>query len=110
MRKLPPQALAANILVGAMENISKPVTAFVRLQEPHVLGEFTEVTVPTKFVFFHLTPGDNSQKNRDVGRSIGAMLADGVSLKPLDSTLLYFCFSPNWIYNVKYPIFQYQSF
>lgn len=43
MKKLPPGAEASNILVGEVDFLSRTVTAFIRLSEASILGDFTEV-------------------------------------------------------------------
>lgn len=48
MRKIPPGAEASNILVGEVEFLRAPVTAFIRLKESHPLANLTEVPIPTR--------------------------------------------------------------
>ena len=56
MKKIPPGAEASNILVGEVDFLEKPLSAFVRLSQAVVLGDLTEVPVPTRFVFVLLGP------------------------------------------------------
>lgn len=56
MRKIPPGAEASNILVGEVEFLEKTLSAFVRLDIAVILGDLTEVPVPTRFLFILLTP------------------------------------------------------
>ncbi|CAG7718708.1 unnamed protein product [Allacma fusca] len=56
MRKIPAGAEASNILVGEVDFLEKPLSAFVRLSQAVVLGDLTEVPVPTRFVFVLLGP------------------------------------------------------
>lgn len=49
MRKIPPGAEASNILVGEVEFLRTPITAFIRLKESHPLANLTEVPIPTRF-------------------------------------------------------------
>lgn len=56
LRKIPKNSECANIMVGTVPVLLKPVAAFVRLKEPSVLGNFTEVPLPTRFIFVLLVP------------------------------------------------------
>lgn len=56
MRKIPPGAEASNILVGEVDFLSKPLSAFVRLKQASCFGDLTEVPVPTRFLFILLGP------------------------------------------------------
>ena len=57
MKKLPPGAETSNILVGELSSLDKPISCFLRLQESVMLGDLTEVPVPTRFIFILLGPG-----------------------------------------------------
>lgn len=48
MRKIPPGAEASNILVGEVDFLEKQLSAFVRLREANIMGDLTEVPVPTR--------------------------------------------------------------
>lgn len=48
MKKIPPGAEASNILVGEVEFLDKTLSAFVRLNEAAIMGDLTEVPVPTR--------------------------------------------------------------
>ena len=56
MKKIPASAEASNILVGELNVLEKPLSAFIRLQEASILGDLTEVPVPTRFIFILLGP------------------------------------------------------
>jgi len=56
MRKIPQGAEASNILVGEVDFLEKPLSAFVRLSSAVMLGDLTEVPVPTRFLFILLGP------------------------------------------------------
>ena len=56
MKKIPAGAEASNILVGELNVLEKPLSAFIRLQEASILGDLTEVPVPTRFIFILLGP------------------------------------------------------
>ena len=56
MRKIPPGAEASNILVGEVEFLEKSISAFIRLSQANIMGDLTEVPVPTRFIFILLGP------------------------------------------------------
>lgn len=56
MKKLPPGAEVTNVLVGELDFLEKPISAFVRLSNAAILGDFTEVLLPSRFVFVLLGP------------------------------------------------------
>ncbi|XP_022327010.2 electroneutral sodium bicarbonate exchanger 1-like isoform X1 [Crassostrea virginica] len=78
MKKIPPGAEAANILVGEVDFLNHPVVGFVRLLHPIILRDLTEVPVPTKFVFILLGPMGNQSKYHEIGRSIATLMSDEV--------------------------------
>lgn len=49
MRKIPQGAEASNILVGEVDFLDKTLSAFIRLHQAAVMGDLTEVPVPTRF-------------------------------------------------------------
>ena len=56
MKKIPHGSEVTNVLVGEVDFLDKPVSAFVRLDNAVILGDFTEVPLPTRFVFVLLGP------------------------------------------------------
>ncbi len=56
LKKIPAGAEASNVLVGEVDCLEKPISAFIRLDQPVVLGDLTEVPVPTRFIFILLGP------------------------------------------------------
>lgn len=60
MRKIPQGAEASNILVGEIDFIEKTISAFIRLETAVILGDLTEVPVPTRFLFILLTPSTST--------------------------------------------------
>ena len=63
MKKIPKGAEASNILVGELNVLDKPLSAFIRLSEAVVLGDLTEVPVPTRFIFILLGPAVSFELN-----------------------------------------------
>ena len=78
MKKIPPGAEASNILVGEVDFLNHQIVAFVRLSQSTVLGDITEVPVPTRFIFMLLGPFGNQNKLHEIGRSIATLMSDDV--------------------------------
>ena len=66
------------MLVGEVDFLPYQFSAFVRLAKSVVLGDLTEVPVPTRFIFIILGPTGNIGKYREIGRSISTLLTDDV--------------------------------
>ena len=49
-------AEASNILVGELNRLDRPLSAFIRLSEASPLGDLTEVPVATRFLYILLGP------------------------------------------------------
>ena len=56
MRKIPVGAETSNILVGEVDFLDNTLSAFIRLSQAAILGDLTEVPVPTRFIFVLLGP------------------------------------------------------
>jgi sodium bicarbonate transporter 10 len=78
MKKLPPGAEASNVLVGEVDFLSHHVTAFVRLKQASILGDLTEVPVPTRFLFILLGPTGHAAQFKEIGRAIATLMSDEV--------------------------------
>ncbi|XP_060067333.1 electroneutral sodium bicarbonate exchanger 1-like isoform X2 [Ylistrum balloti] len=78
MKKIPKEAEAANILVGEVDFLNYPIVGFTRLLHSQLMGDLTEVPVPTKFIFFLLGPRGNQNKFHEIGRSIATLMSDEV--------------------------------
>lgn len=78
MKKIPPGAEAANILVGELEFLDRTISAFVRLNQAVILGDLTEVPVPSRFIFILLGPQGNIARYHEIGRVIATLLSDEV--------------------------------
>ncbi|BFZ15360.1 hypothetical protein BsWGS_18399 [Bradybaena similaris] len=78
MKKIPPGAEAANIFVGEVEYLNHQIVAFVRLTKAQVLGDLTEVPVPSRFLFLLLGPVGNQNKFHEIGRSIATLMSDEI--------------------------------
>ena len=78
MKKIPKGAEASNILVGEVDFLEKPFSAFIRLQEAAILGDLTEVPVPTRFLFIMLGPCGKLSTYHEIGRSVATIMSDEV--------------------------------
>lgn len=76
MKKIPQGAEASNVLVGEVDFLDYQFSAFVRLNKGVILGDFTEVPVPTRFLFVILGPKGNLPKYHEIGRSISTLMSD----------------------------------
>lgn len=55
MKKIPAGAEASNILVGEVDFLEKTLSAFIRLNDAAIMGNLTEVPVPTRYNRFCFT-------------------------------------------------------
>ncbi|XP_035714213.1 electroneutral sodium bicarbonate exchanger 1 isoform X3 [Folsomia candida] len=78
MRKIPQGAEASNILVGEVDFLDKPLSAFIRLSQSVLLGDLTEVPVPTRFLFVLLGPMGGISRYHEVGRAMATLMSDEV--------------------------------
>ncbi|KAK7112417.1 electroneutral sodium bicarbonate exchanger 1-like isoform X2 [Littorina saxatilis] len=78
MKKIPPGSEASNILVGEVDFLNHQIVAFVRLSKATILGDITEVPVPTRFLFILLGPMGNQNKFHEIGRSIATLMSDEI--------------------------------
>lgn len=51
MKKIPHGAEASNILVGEVDFLQRTMSAFIRLNEGTIMGDLTEVPVPTRYFY-----------------------------------------------------------
>lgn len=79
LKKLPVGVEASNVLVGEVDFLNHHICAFIRLKSATVLGDLTEVPVPTRFIFLLLGPRGNGATYREIGRAIATLMADEVS-------------------------------
>ncbi|KAI1887264.1 hypothetical protein AGOR_G00188230 [Albula goreensis] len=69
---------ASMVLSGALDFIQKPAMAFVRLKEAVVLQSALEASVPVRFIFMLVGPSQGSMDYHELGRAMGALMADRV--------------------------------
>ncbi|GJQ69860.1 hypothetical protein Trydic_g22408 [Trypoxylus dichotomus] len=78
MRKIPPGAEASNILVGEVDFLDKTISAFVRLNKATIVGDLTEVPVPTRFLFLLLGPVGTNLGYHEIGRAMATLMSDEI--------------------------------
>lgn len=83
MRKIPAGAEASNILVGEVDFLDKTLSAFIRLSQAGIMGDLTEVPVPTRFIFVLLGP---------TVRRMLVLLCTTYKKQQICTYLLYICF------------------
>jgi len=65
------------VLVGALESLSKPLVALVRLFEGIIMPNALEVPLPMRFVFIVLTPKPSPNMDfHEVGRSFSTLMSN----------------------------------
>ena len=55
MKKIPKGSEVCNIMVGEVEDLEKPVLAFLRLKEARLMEGLTEVKLPTRYGVLSVT-------------------------------------------------------
>ncbi|EYC32140.1 hypothetical protein Y032_0003g1423 [Ancylostoma ceylanicum] len=78
MKKLPHGVEASNVLIGEVDFLQRHICAFVRLKTANVLGDLTEVPVPTRFIFLMLGPTGHGPQYKEIGRAIATLMADEI--------------------------------
>ncbi|XP_066588803.1 electroneutral sodium bicarbonate exchanger 1 isoform X2 [Prorops nasuta] len=78
MRKIPAGAEASNILVGEVDFLDKTLSAFIRLSQAGIMGDLTEVPVPTRFIFVLLGPVGGIAGFHEIGRAMATLMSDEV--------------------------------
>lgn len=76
LKKMSPKSEAAHVLIGEVDYLDEEITIFVRLTRSVAIDNFTEVCIPTKFIFIHLGPVGNMIKYREIGKCMGGLLSD----------------------------------
>ncbi|XP_066250292.1 band 3 anion transport protein isoform X2 [Euwallacea similis] len=76
LKKIPPEAQGACVLVGNVDFLEQPAIAFVRLAEAVVIPSLIEVNIPVRFIFILLGPKLSTIDYHEVGRSISTLMAN----------------------------------
>ncbi|KAM7371683.1 hypothetical protein PAMP_008898 [Pampus punctatissimus] len=69
---------ASIVLSGVLDILEKPVVAFVRLSDSVVMESVLESPVPVRFVFVLVGPSQSEIDYSEIGRAMGALMADWV--------------------------------
>ncbi|CAF1065828.1 unnamed protein product, partial [Brachionus calyciflorus] len=80
MRKIPESTEAANVLIGELDFLDYQFSIFIRLSKPVVLGDLTEISLASRFLFILLGPKGNLDRYREIGRSAAALISDEIFL------------------------------
>ena len=93
--KIPENAQATSVLVGAHSGLSCTISAFVRLAGGCDLDNFAEVKIPVRFMFVLLGPEDDRVDYHEVGRSFATLMSDKIFLEfAYQAKVIVSCFSP----------------
>lgn len=76
MKRIPGDAEATTVLVGAVGFLEQPTIAFVRLAHGIPMPSITEVPVPVRFMFILLGPSGADLDYHEVGRSISTLMSN----------------------------------
>ncbi|KAG7459761.1 hypothetical protein MATL_G00214090 [Megalops atlanticus] len=69
---------ASIVLSGPLDFLQKPIAAFVRLNDAVILESALETPVPVRFVFLLVGPTQSTMNYHEMGRAMGALMADRV--------------------------------
>ncbi|GFS07692.1 anion exchange protein [Elysia marginata] len=78
LRKIPKGSEVANVMVAGVEDLKTTLCGLVRLNDARILGDLSEVNLPTRFVFFLLQPVSRHEEGLECGRCLSTMLVDEV--------------------------------
>ncbi|CAG0879882.1 unnamed protein product [Darwinula stevensoni] len=76
MRKIPPGAEAATVLVGEADFLEQPAMAFLRLVKGIILPGVTEVPIPVRFVFVLIGPSRSDMDYHEIGCAIATLMSN----------------------------------
>ncbi|KAK3731503.1 hypothetical protein QZH41_008530, partial [Actinostola sp. cb2023] len=76
--RIPADAEATAVMVGAIKDLKSPVLAFVRIAKGCYLEGLTEVDIPCRFIFVMLGPSEKEDTYYEIGRSISTLMSDQV--------------------------------
>jgi len=67
----------AVVLVGSLDDLEKPIVAFVRLAEAIGMPNTIEINLPVRFIFILLTPSQNMNMDpHEIGRSFSTLMSN----------------------------------
>lgn len=80
MKKMPRNCKVANVLVGEVSSLSEEINVLIRLQNPFIVGQLSEVSLNTKYIFILLGPKGHMAKYTAIGKCMCTLFADQVGL------------------------------
>lgn len=92
LRKILENAEACIVLVGTVDFLHRPITAFVRLSQGRTLGHVTEVSLPIRFIFLLLGPKDPIVDYFEIGRALSGLMSHPVSWICENASTIYLVF------------------
>lgn len=75
-KKVPKNAEAFNIQVATCKFLTEPFLAFIRLKNPVILDDLSEINKPTRFLALVLGPEGSGSAMEELGRAFGTLLTD----------------------------------
>ena len=66
------------MLIGEVDHLAEEIVALVRLQNPFIVDNFTEVALNTKYLFIYLGPKGNMAKYSEIGKCMSTLFSDEV--------------------------------
>nr|AKN21408.1 slc4a-2 [Schmidtea mediterranea] len=80
-KKIPLGSEVANILVAEIGFLSENLCLFIRLKQSSIIGAYTEVHLPTRFIIIILGTKGTLSNIHECGRVAGSLLVDSVFRK-----------------------------
>ena len=81
LKKIPAKSEVANVLIGEVDWLDDELSVLIRLNRSMVIDNFSEVPLPTKFIFFHLGPPGSIGQLRELGKCMATLFSDEVREK-----------------------------
>ncbi|CAL1539654.1 unnamed protein product [Lymnaea stagnalis] len=78
LRKIPRGSEVANVMVGEADDLKTTLCGLLRLNDARILGDISEVNIPSRFIFFLLGPKGSLEANQESGRCLSTMLVDEI--------------------------------
>ncbi|CAM4764302.1 unnamed protein product [Rotaria magnacalcarata] len=73
MRCIPENAECAEVLIGSMRQLTRPIMAFVRLSQGQIIDNMTEVPLPVRFIFLLIGPA--MDEYLEIGRALSTLFS-----------------------------------
>ncbi|CAF1299871.1 unnamed protein product, partial [Rotaria sordida] len=73
MRRIPDNAECAEVLIGSMRNLTRPIMAFVRLSQGQLINNITEIPLPVRFLFLLIGPA--MDEYLEIGRALSTLFS-----------------------------------